>query len=314
MANKQNATLAGIAVLLVAVVASGGAFNSLLPGQDDGDSGEDGEFTMLDFNDYPVDVELKSDQISSGDTVYLVSADAEAPDNYGNHEADVSASDIESDFGNDAEVIASSDDAISSVNDGSLVISSDAIGENEDFQAGQEYRVFSDNADSAYTSFDTVTLPSEVEKFKYEQDSPSETLTVDFLQDATYSLDGTTTSSDGNDHEFERAVEVTDGTSVMGDINVSSVGADVTEVSVTVTADGEQVYSETSDGSEDGETIASALSEDLVEEDMGKNPVTAEESVTVAVEVDADGSSNSVTVDLNELDDGGISQASFTAP
>jgi hypothetical protein len=299
MATKQNATLLGIGVLLVAVVASGGAFNSIMPGGDDGNNQTDGEFQQISFNEYSVPVEIQDDELADSDTVYVVSADAEADEDYGNYEE--AASSI-TDFG-DAEVHSFDPNA-----DGEISIAADRIGENEDFQAGQELRVFTDDT-ADYTSFETVSLPETIEKFKYQQDNPSETLAVDFLQNAQYEDDGTTTSSDGDDKTYEKVRTVTEGTSVMGDINVSNVGADVTEVSVTVTADGEQVYSESSDGSEDGETIASALSADLVEEEMSSNPVTAEDSVTVSVEVEADGAGNAVDVALNELDDGSVLSA-----
>lgn len=322
----QNWAIIGLLAFLVAGLGIGGsALNVFDSGDENPDAPDVGEFVEIDYNEYTTDFKILSDALSDTDTVHVVSADAELPEDYNDHT--VAASDLKSDFDSDVDVYSLDANA-----DGEVVIDKSRIGANEDFQAGQEYRVFTD-ATTDYTSFASFTMTDQIEKFAYEEGN-AQTANVELLESETpgelteevLTADGevagedttvdtglssriTTIENDG-EFTFEATQEIDSGDVVLGDVAVSSVHSSVSEVSMTVRADGEVVYSDSAT-----EDFTNNLGGDFVEEEMNSNPVLAENDVSVTVDVEYDASATSGSAaDLVALDVSELDGTSFYAP
>lgn len=303
--------LIGVGLLSTAMVAQTGVFDnvpvlSAMNLDADVDDDEDVvQVHMRPMGEATAPLEIFADGAT---TVYFAAPDAEIPDEYGDYTE--TASVIESETDGDVFTVDISDDRGE--------IDTSDIGPNQDFVPGETYTVWSNDGEDAYLEFHgEVTIPAETEAFKVENQI-SEQITLDTIEKEEYgdtieevrTAEGETASGDTevdtglpdriediyDDGEFIlwTEIEVDDGTALLGEVDSISVHDDVEEVSLTITVDGEEVYSE----SEDADDV-SDLELEFVEDDMERNPVRASSEIVVEMDVEFDDDRESTDANVN---------------
>ena len=251
---------------------------------------DDKNSNLKPMGDATADLRVIADD---ADTVYMAAPDAQVADEYGDYTE--TASTIESETEGDVYTV--------DITNGEGTISASNVGPNQDFKPGETYTVWSDGT-GANVEFDEVTIPAETEAFKIENEISEEVVVNtlgtpvdgDLTQEIT-ALDGdyagqTTISDNGNpgvstiyedgEFRFYAEQEVDEGTQVLGEVSNVAVDSAVNNIELTVTADGEQVFSESASGSD------AADIEDDLQEDIATNPVFADNSVEMEATVEFD--------------------------
>lgn len=282
--NYQNWAIIGLLALLSVGMLFPGALNSLQGDQSDLENKT--KFDQISYDDYPVALNVPDNA-----TVYMVSSDVaeeDMPDAYGDYTS--SESDMDSD--------------VNDLDKGEEYY----VTSNGQFDAGEvpsgQYRVaVYSNGNLNY--FATESVPSEIAKFRYEQDNP-----VDVVQDSDLTEMGTfavktsdvtgeveeseSYADDGESMTETTTLEVSDGTVLLGEVAPSNLHSNVTDVTLSVvSSDGTTVYEQSDDVTDgvdfdelmvaDGE---SARTDSYDSDTLAQNPVMEDGEFTVEVEAE----------------------------
>lgn len=274
---------AAVAALIVAGLALGMVSGNLSiggPGQDEGE--------MVNVNEFGIDGKVSFPTTPSSATVTLYKAE---PENFGNY-ADWDASSAKS--GLEAGVDYHEKTSVSS----------DSV-TFDDLESGTYYMVVEDS--NFNDAFVTVEQPEQVSAIKADNDKPVVLARgSDISTSASYGSDNVvsyddegnvlTTGTDLPDpsnetatFEITRSIDVDTGVALVSNLETTSFndGDGIEDVTVTVTADGSQVYSKELKSGSSGELADSTSFGEDLREDVDTNPVRSSDEIEVTYEVTA---------------------------
>lgn len=305
---------------LVLVLLAGGAVitftqGSVLPGEDTQEDISDNGADTVDWNEYKDIVGMKLPAQVSGESVVFIPSDVSA-ENYGS--ADVATVGADDDEQDTTELFASAD-----AEEGEQYYQFDSFNSKitTDLPDSGTYQVAVIGTGVSNVYYDEVTIPETVDQLRAEQDAPIQPLSgqstdvVQYAGDADITTSNTFVEDSGStialasdfsskaDADVDGTVtlvkeyEIADDRAVdLGEMSVSSVNGNVSELSFTVYADGEEVASESDTDFSDNEGL-----DDSVEFSSER----ATDSITVEGYVEFDDPSITTATDLAtfELDD-----------